>query len=213
LNSGEKKTRQVGQVAPVIVVSGLPRSGTSMAMRMLEAGGVPIFTDRLRVADEDNPNGYYELERVKNLGKETDFSWLSEAEGKAIKIVSHLIRSLPGMFRYKVVFLNRAVDEVVASQNKMLSRGGKKWDPSMDQRVAALFEQHLREVKTWMESQPNLEVLQLNYAEVVTNPEAEAERMSGFLGLDLDWKEMARAVDPGLYRNRLGLKDGAVAAG
>jgi len=213
LNSGEKKTRQVGQVAPVIVVSGLPRSGTSMAMKMLEAGGVPIFTDRLRVADEDNPNGYYELERVKNLGKETDFSWLSEAEGKAIKIVSHLIRSLPGMFRYKVVFLNRAVGEVVASQNKMLSRGGKKWDPSMDQRVAALFEQHLREVKTWMESQPNLEVLQLNYAEVVTNPEAEAERMSGFLGLDLDWKEMARAVDPGLYRNRLGLKDGAVAAG
>ena len=213
MNSGEKKTRQVGQVAPVIVVSGLPRSGTSMAMRMLEAGGVPIFTDRLRVADEDNPNGYYELERVKNLGKETDFSWLSEAEGKAIKIVSHLIRSLPGMFRYKVVFLNRAVDEVVASQNKMLSRGGKKWDPSMDQRVAALFEQHLREVKTWMESQPNLEVLQLNYAEVVTNPEAEAERMSGFLGLDLDWKEMARAVDPGLYRNRLGLKDGAVAGG
>lgn len=213
MNSGEKKTRQVGQVAPVIVVSGLPRSGTSMAMKMLEAGGVPIFTDRLRVADEDNPNGYYELERVKNLGKETDFSWLSEAEGKAIKIVSHLIRSLPGMFRYKVVFLNRAVGEVVASQNKMLSRGGKKWDPSMDQRVAALFEQHLREVKTWMESQPNLEVLQLNYAEVVTNPEAEAERMSGFLGLDLDWKEMARAVDPGLYRNRLGLKDGAVAAG
>ncbi len=211
MNSEEKETRQVGQVAPVIVVSGLPRSGTSMAMRMLEAGGVPIFTDRLRVADEDNPNGYYELERVKNLGKETDFSWLSEAEGKAIKIVSHLITSLPGMFRYKVVFLNRAVDEVVASQNKMLSRRGKKWDPSMDQRVAALFEQHLREVQTWMESQPNLEVLQLNYAEVVTNPEAEAERMSGFLGLDLDGKEMARAVDPGLYRNRLGQKDGAVA--
>ncbi len=213
MDSEKKETRQVGQVAPVIVVSGLPRSGTSMAMRMLEAGGVPIFTDRLRVADEDNPNGYYELERVKDLGKETDFSWLSEAEGKAIKIVSHLIKGLPGMFRYKVVFLNRAVDEVVASQNKMLSRRGKKWDPSMDQRVAALFEQHLREVKTWMESQPNLEVLQLNYAEVVTNPEAEAERMSGFLGLDLDWKEMAGAVDPGLYRNRSEQKDDAVTAG
>jgi hypothetical protein len=175
-----------------------------MAMRMLEAGGVPIFTDRLRLADEDNPNGYYELERVKKLGKETDYSWLSEAEGKAIKIVSHLIRNVPGRLRCKVVFLNRAVDEVVASQNKMLARRGEKCDPSMDQRVAALFEQHLREVKAWLESQPNLEVLQLNYADVVTNPEAEAERMSRFVGLDLDWKKMAAAVDPGLYRNRSG---------
>ncbi len=180
-----------------------------MAMRMLEAGGVPIVTDRLRAADEDNPNGYYELERVKRLGKETDYSWLNEAQGKAIKIVSHLIMNLPCQLRYKIVFLNRAVDEVVASQNKMLARRGEKWDASRDGRVAALFEQHLREVKAWMESQLDVEVLYLNYGEVVANPEVEAKRLSRFIGGDLDWKNMSAAVDPGLYRNRSGKHAGA----
>ncbi len=209
MNSEAKESRQGIQAGEVVVVSGLPRSGTSMAMRMLEAGGVPIFTDRLRTADEDNPNGYYELERVKGLGKETDSLWLSQAQGKAIKIVSHLIMSLPSQLRCKVVFMNRAVAEVVASQNKMLARGGKVWDRSMDGRVAALFEQHLREVKEWLESQPNLEVLHLNYADVVAGPEQAAEKISRFLGLDLDSKKMAAAVDPGLYRNRAEQDDDA----
>jgi hypothetical protein len=212
LNSEEKETKQVMSPVSVVVVSGLPRSGTSMAMRMLEAGGVPIFADGLRLADEDNPNGYYELERVKTLDKDTDYSWLGQAQGKAIKIVSHLIMSLPAQFRYKVLFLNRAVDEVVASQNKMLSRNGQKWDPSMDRRVAELFKQHLREVKSWMACQSNLEVLHLDYAEVIRNPEPEAQRLCGFLRWDLDWREMAKAVDPGLYRNRSGQRENAMGA-
>ncbi len=196
------------QTAPVVVVSGLPRSGTSMAMRMLEAGGLPIFTDRLRAADEDNPKGYFELERVKKLGEERDYSWLREAEGKAVKIVSHLITNLPSDLRCKVIFMNRAIREVIASQNKMLERRGKRVDGSTDARVGALFEQHLRQVKVWLDRQPNLEVLYLDYAEAVREPQRAADRVCDFLNLGLDGARMAEAVDPALYRNRIKTKQG-----
>jgi len=198
-----EENRAGGSQLPVVVVSGLPRSGTSMAMRMLEAGGLPIFTDRQRLADEDNPKGYYELERVKKLGQETDRLWLREAQGKGIKIVSHLLTKLPPDLLYKVVFMNRAIEEVVASQNKMLERRGQTVEAGMDRRVAALFEQHLREVRSWLAARANLKVMYLDYADIVRYPEAAAQQMCGFIGLGLEWRSMAQAVDPALYRNRL----------
>src|SRR4051812_1120245 len=112
--------RRIRRGAPIIVVSGLPRSGTSMAMRMLDAGGVPVVVDGVRTADEDNPNGYYELESVKGLDKPGDTAWLRDARGKAVKIVSHLVTWLPETFDYQVLFMERSLDEILASQNKML---------------------------------------------------------------------------------------------
>src|SRR5687768_8758894 len=113
---------------PIVVVSGLPRSGTSMAMKMLEAGGLSVVTDGLRTPDEDNPKGYYEDERVKRLHKEPDKTWLHEARGKVVKIISFLLKSLPPDHNYKVVLMQRNLREIVASQNKMLARLGKPND-------------------------------------------------------------------------------------
>ena len=138
------------QGEPVIVVSGLPRSGTSMLMKMLEAGGVQVFTDGIRQADEDNPRGYFELEKVKNLQKQTDRSWLREARGKAVKVISQLLPELPPENTYKVLFINRNLHEVIASQNKMLLRRGEKVDPASDERMRGLFEKHLEKTKSWL---------------------------------------------------------------
>jgi len=188
----------------IIVVSGLPRSGTSMAMTMLEAGGIEVITDQVRTADEDNPKGYYELERVKQLPKDSDQTWLKQYEGRGIKIVSHFLKDLPASYRYRVVFMNRAVGEVVASQNKMLDRRGTRSAAADDTEVAALFEEHMRKVKSWLEHQPNFDVLHVAYSDVIENPEREANRIAQFLGLQLDCRKMAEAVDRKLYRNRKG---------
>ena len=110
----------------IIVVSGLPRSGTSMMMRMLEAGGIEIMTDDQRAADVDHPRGYFELERVKELDKGGDKSWLDGARGKAIKIISFLLRELPPDYHCKVIFMRRGIDEIIASQNKMLERRNER---------------------------------------------------------------------------------------
>ena len=110
---------------PIVVVSGLPRSGTSMLMKMLEAGGLSVMTDGQRTADEDNPKGYFEVERIKGLAQEGERGWLAGARGKAIKIISYLLRSLPPQFNYRVVFVRRDLDEVLASQSKMMARRGE----------------------------------------------------------------------------------------
>ncbi len=127
---------------PIVVVSGLPRSGTSMIMKMLEAGGLPVLTDGLRAADEDNPKGYYEVERVKGLAEETDKGWLAEARGKGIKVISYLLKSLPPQFNYRVVFIRREIEEVLASQRKMLARRGET-EETPPERMRALFEDDL----------------------------------------------------------------------
>src|SRR6516162_10352886 len=107
----------------ITIVSGLPRSGTSMMMRMLEAGGMPILSDNIRRADADNPNGYYEFEPVKHLSQ--DSSWLRDAYGKAVKMVYRLLYELPLEHKYKVLMINRRIEEVVASQDAMLQHMGK----------------------------------------------------------------------------------------
>ncbi len=186
---------------PIVVVSGLPRSGTSMIMKMLQAGGLPVVTDGLRTADEDNPKGYYEVERVKDLAREADKSWLGGARGKAVKVISYLLKSLPPTFNYKVVFIRRDLKEVLASQRKMLARRGEAEDTAPE-RMRALFEDDLWRASYQLKRRPEFESIELHYSAVLARPLEEAQRLAAFLGGGLDAESMAAAVDPELYRNR-----------
>ena len=187
---------------PVIVVSGLPRSGTSMVMKMLEAGGLEVLTDGVRGADENNPNGYYELERVTRLNIDADRSWLAGARGKAIKIISFLLTYLPESNDYHVIFMHRNLDEVLRSQNAMLVQRGQPIGATSDENVHALYDKHVRQMKSFLGARRCFEVLDVEYAEVLAAPGDEAARMSRFLGRDLNVERMAAAVDRRLYRNR-----------
>jgi len=186
---------------PIVVVSGLPRSGTSMVMKMLEAGGVPIVTDGVRTADEDNPKGYYEVERVKDLARETDRGWLAEARGKGIKVISFLLKSLPPNFNYRVIFIRREIEEVLASQKKMLARRGET-DDTPPERMREHFADDLWRAKYQLTHRPWFEVLEVHYSEVLADPLQGAQRITAFLGGGLDPEAMAGIVDPDLYRNR-----------
>jgi hypothetical protein len=197
----ERMYRRLRFGDPIVVVSGLPRSGTSMAMRMLAAGGMPIVTDGVRAADDDNPLGYFEAERVKNLGHEHDKDWLRTARGKAIKIVSSLLEHLPESNNYAVLFLNRDLHEILASQSKMLAHRSETTDTT-DERMLKLFEQHLVRIKALLRARPCFDTCELAYRDVVHDPRVAAERMQEFLGRALDQQAMAAAVDPNLYRNR-----------
>lgn len=187
---------------PVIVVSGLPRSGTSMMMKMLESGGLAILTDEEREADVDNPKGYFEYEKVKELDKTDDKAWVSELRGTVVKIISQLLKHLPDNNNYKVIFLVRNLDEVMASQNKMLKRRGEPVDPAADEEMKALFDRHLFQIKYWLKRQPNFEVLYLNYTEILKDPLDKAKQIEAFFDGKLDVERMAMVVDPELYRNR-----------
>ncbi len=186
---------------PIIVVSGLPRSGTSMAMKMLEAGGVELAVDGIRTADEDNPKGYYELERVKELDKTEDKSWLREVRGRGIKVISFLLRDLPRENRYRVLFMTRRFEEILASQAKMLERRGEESETE-DERMKDLYENHLLQVKGMLSRKENFEVLYIQYSDVLENGRKHAELIRDFLGLDLDVEKMQAVVDRQLYRNR-----------
>lgn len=178
------------------IVSGLPRSGTSMMMQMLVNGGLDIFTDNERKPDENNKKGYYEHEAVKNLTKNKD--WLPQANGKAVKIIAQLIPHLPLNYRYKIIFMEREMTEILRSQQKMLDRLGKKVE--LETSLADSFESSVQNVKDWIEDQRNIDVLYVNYAEVIENPSSETERINEFLGGGLDEIKMSQAVDAGLRR-------------
>ncbi len=184
----------------ITIVSGLPRSGTSMMMKMLEAGGLPILTDHLRTPDTDNPKGYYEFERVKKL--EHDQAWLKDAQGKAVKIIATLLKHLPPDYDYQIIFMRRNMEEILASQRRMLVHRGESPDKTSDEKLAQLFAHHLQQVKSWIAAQPNVDVLYLSYNDVVENPADSAKMIERFLDRRLATKEMARVVDPSLYRQR-----------
>jgi len=185
----------------IIVVSGLPRSGTSMMMKMLEAAGLPIMTDAVRQADEDNPKGYFEYERVKDLEKEQDKAWVREARGKVLKVISFLLKDLPPDNFYRVVFVRRDVDEVVASQNKMIRNRGEE-NRVEDEEAKRLFQRHLLQVKMLVSRSPNFEMLEVDHQEAIRDARAVAEKVNAFLGGGFDVARMAAAVDRTLYRNR-----------
>lgn len=162
----------------ITIVSGLPRSGTSMMMKMLEQGGLPVVTDRLRTADDDNPNGYYEFEPVKKT--RDDPSWLPDARGKVVKMVYSLLRDLPADFKYRVVFMRRALPEVIASQNKMLRRHGKDPKPGDDALMMGLFEKELQKIEEWLELQPNFETVYVWYNELLGGPQETVKVINEF---------------------------------
>ena len=186
---------------PIVLVSGLPRSGTSMAMKMLSAGGFETIVDNIRTADEDNPKGYFEDERVKDLAGMDDMSWLKDVRGKVIKVVSSLLQYLPQDNSYKVVFMRRNLKEVLASQAKMLDRRGEE-NTAEDEDMLRMYESHLDKVKFQLRFRDWFDVLYLDFSEVVADPEKAARQISDFLGGNLDVEEMATQVDPNLYRNR-----------
>lgn len=186
----------------VVVVSGLPRSGTSMMMKMLEAGGLQVVSDGLRTADTDNPEGYYEFERVKQLDK-GDTAWLAEAEGKVVKVISALLEHLPPDYQYRVIFMNRRMEEVLASQRKMLAHRGEATEIS-DEKLAELLEKHVRKVKAWVTAQPHFRLIDLDYNRMLAEPQPFAQQINRFVDGILDEEAMAAVVDPALYRNRAG---------
>jgi hypothetical protein len=188
------------QLPFITIVSGLPRSGTSMMMQVIEAGGVPALTDNLRTRDEDNPQGYYEFEPVKKT--KDDPSWVPGARGKVVKMVYRLLYDLPGDQEYRVIFMRRNIDEVLASQKIMLQRSGKQGAAISDERLKELFVGELEKFEHWIATRKNFSILSVDYSDMVTSPATQCKRINEFLGGILDCDRAAAAVDPALYRNR-----------
>ena len=189
----------------IAIVSGLPRSGTSLMMQMLVAGGMVPLADGERAADADNPRGYLEWERIKTLPR--DPGCIAEAEGKVVKVISKLLLALPAGHEYRVVFMERPMPEVLASQAKMLERRGvaesrAPQPPAADHAIAAAFEKHLQEVYVWLETTPQVKSLRLGYHSVLADPASAANQLKKFLGIGLNSAAMTEAVDASLYRNR-----------
>jgi len=188
------------QPAVITIVSGLPRSGTSMMMKVLEAGGLEVFTDNQRVPDEDNPKGYFELEQVKAL-KDGDDSWVKDAPGKVVKVISSLLEYLPSTYRYKIVFMRREIAEILASQKQMLIRRGEPSDGD-DQKMAEMFQEHLKRVRVWLANQSNMEVLYVDYNALMRDPAPEIKAVAEFLGLTDHLETMLAVPDKKLYRQK-----------
>jgi hypothetical protein len=183
----------------IYIVSGLPRSGTSMMMRVLQAGGLPVRMDNLRAADEDNPHGYFELQRVKGLSRDRD--WLGEMKGMAIKVVAPLLSALPVGPRYRVIFMRRSLDEVLASQQKMLERRGEPPGPPDDEMRGLLLGQ-LLDLEEWLKGRPDVRLLYVSYNRMISDPAQQAERVNRFVDGKLAVAPMIGAVDARLYRQR-----------
>ncbi len=186
----------------IIVVSGLPRSGTSMMMKMLAEGGLQVVTDAVRAADDDNPNGYFELEAVKQLA-EGSGGWMDGAQGKVVKIISALLEHLPADHRYKVIFMERSLGEVLASQKKMLTNRAEQ-SAIQDQEMEAQFQKHLGAVKYWLARQPNIQVLYVDYNKMLVSPGAASQAVADFIGQSVDVSRMLGVPNEKLYRNRAG---------
>lgn len=186
----------------ITVVSGLPRSGTSLMMQMLAAGGMPIVSDGERKADIDNPRGYCEWEKIKLLPQQPGL--MAEAEDKAVKVISQLLFALPPKHQYQVIFLERPLAEVLASQAEMIKRRGTAAPALNAAALTAAMEAHLKQVKNWIKDKTNLTVWPLSYHQLVREPRATAEAIQQFLGIPLDVESMARQVDPSLYRQKMG---------
>ncbi|MCP4250950.1 MAG: sulfotransferase family protein, partial [bacterium] len=176
-------------------------SGTSMMMRMIDDGGIPALIDNVREADEDNPKGYYEFEAVKRTRKNA--SWLTEAPGKVVKMVHLLLMDLPLNREYRVVFMKRALEEVVKSQNIMLDRHGKEGVDSDKDKLMQVFGSQMKQVDKWMVDHPKcFKALYVDYNQALQDPRPAVAAVNEFLGGDLDVEAMAGVVDPSLYRNR-----------
>jgi hypothetical protein len=185
----------------ITIVSGLPRSGTSLMMQMLDAGGLPVLSDGERKADTDNPKGYLEWELIKQLPR--DPSLIAAAEGKVVKVISQLILSLPSGRKYRVILMQRPLPEVLKSQDEMLRRRGNVDSNADSSAIEEAFQRHLIEVNKWLAGKANVQVLRVHYHRVLREPKAVAGEIAAFLGVPLDVEAMVRQVDGSLYRNRM----------
>jgi hypothetical protein len=186
----------------ITVVSGLPRSGTSMMMSALEAGGLPLLLDHIRGADANNPKGYYEFERVKKLPKGDD-AWLWTAQGKAVKIISALLEFLPPKFEYKVIFMERDLGEILSSQSRMLERNGKQADHPISQaEITQSYQDHLVKIKKFLDEGDWFQPLYVSYNDILQQPDTAFGKIAEFLNIGLDPEKMAQKVDPNLYREK-----------
>jgi len=183
------------------IVSGLPRSGTSMMMQMLDKGGIPALIDHIRTADEDNPKGYYEFEAVKQTKK--DATWLKDAPGKVVKMVHLLLLDLPPNRDYRVVFMRRDLKEVVKSQNKMLERNQKGGGDLPDDKIIEVFKMQLAKVYKWVADHQNFKMLEVNYNDMLKTPEPVVVQINEFLDGNMNTAAMLNVIDPTLYRNRM----------
>jgi len=187
----------------IVVVAGIPRSGTSLLMQMLGAGGMPLLCDGVRAPDPDNPRGYFELEAARRLARES--GWLVAARGRAVKIVHALVPELPAQHRYRVLLVERRMDEVLASQERMLARAAQRDGtppPAADERLGAVFAAQSTRLKRWLDAQPNVRWLLVPHADLIARPLGWAARIDEFLGGVLDRDAMASVVEPSLYRAR-----------
>lgn len=186
----------------ITVISGLPRSGTSMMMRMLETGGMSVITDHLRVPDESNPKGYYEFERVKQL-QDGNTGWIAEGKGKVVKIISALLEYLPPEHQYRIVFMQRNMPEILASQREMLLRRGEPTDRISDRHLTDLYQDHLARITEWLAERDNMKVIYLHYNQIMENPHAPIVQLCQFLQpFPLDPDKMLSVVESSLYRQR-----------
>lgn len=184
------------------VVTGIPRSGTSLVMQMLAAGGLPVLHDDARAEDPDNPRGYYELAAVKASRRDT--GWLAAAPGHAVKVVHALLPELPADRPYRVISVHRAIDEVLASQRAMLRRKGEpRTAPAEEARMGAIQLQQLEAAERWVDAVPGAALLRVRHAELLRDPAGASQRIAAFVGGALDLAAMAAAVDPSLHRQRL----------
>lgn len=197
----------------ITVVTGLPRSGTSLMMQLLEAAGLPLFTDGGREADESNRRGYHEHRRIASLLASRDRAWLAEARGRAVKVVAPLLAALPrrlpgtdgGEARpvaYRVLFMERGIEEVLASQSSFLARLGRT-APDGGADVAKAYGEQLRQARAWCDD-PGVRALRVSYERLVTAPGEILPRLAAFLGAPGAVEAMRARIDPSLYRERRG---------
>jgi hypothetical protein len=186
----------------VYVVSGLPRSGTSMLMQMLEAGGCPVLTDEVRSPDPDNPRGYYEFEPVKALAR--DPLWVAEAEGKAVKIVVQLLKYLPEGHQYELLLISRDMEEIMASQGAMLERLNRTGGSVDKADLEKIFTRQFQEARDMAEKREDIRLLTLEHRRIIEDPAGQAGKIADFLSLQTDAEAMAAVVDPGLHRQKSG---------
>ena len=189
------------EVKLITIVSGIPRSGTSMMMQMLKSGGMEILTDNVRKADINNPKGYFELEKVKKLAN--DNTWLGEAEGKVVKVIAQLLHFLPSEHQYKIIFMERDIKEILKSQEKMLKNMGTQEQSGNSAFLEKAFMDNLIKIKKELASKSNIEVLYVSHRAVIQNPKKQTKIIEEFLGYRLNKKAMAAVVDPKLYRQRI----------
>lgn len=172
-----------------------------MMMKMLETGGMPVLVDHIRNPDEDNPLGYYEYETVKTLA-EGCIDWLPKAQGKAVKVIAALIPYLPPNNQYQIIFMQRDMSEILASQKKMLANRGQDPNSVDTGLISGIYQKHIKQVMSWISANPNVKLIEINYNQFLLNPVPMIARIVEFTGGTLDAEAMKKILDPSLYRQR-----------